>query len=383
MSDRVCIRGCTIRGLHYATCPDFGRSDGDCEGCAPVEARDGVLLCDRCYGRLRSKLETVPDLVGHLRSIADPLKAMQYDRVMVQGSGSDAAPAPVSADLIDAADDILHAIGAGSLEPGASSESAYRRAYFTIAYLLESFDTIANDRDAALEWWRLVMSAELPENPEYWTITRVLSRWPLEDRRTWAKQPCPECGLRSVKITPPRHRYARTWFACQSCGWKKTEKDDDGLWAAAFGQHVREGRRYEGSTNMDKTKTPQPKPSLIEVHDIDLGDAIKAGISYVLENTEAVEKVGTFGVPTAAIIGATPVLAEQFCDIAESIAKTARANYANGDLLAGGARLVAAAIRAAVRGDGGAVLDALAAELAAMPELTGDESTPEPTEAAA
>jgi hypothetical protein len=362
MSDRACVRGCQVEGVHYANCPDFGRTDGECRGCAPVEARDGVLLCDRCYGKLRRRLEVVPDLVAHLRSIADPLKAMQYDRPQIHGSGSAVAPAPVSADLIDAANDICHVIGCGRLEPGASSESAYKRAYWTVAYLLESFDQIANDAEAILEWWPLVMSASLPDQPDFWTITRALSRWPLEDRRTWAKQPCPECGLRTVKVSPPRHRYSRTWFACSSCSWRKTEKDDDGLWAAAFGQYA---RSHDEGSNMQK----------IEVHDIDLGDAIKVGVQYVIENGDAVERVGAYGVPTAAIIGATPVLAEQFCEIAESIAKTAKANYVNGDLIAGGARLVAAAIRAAVQGDGTAVLDALAAELAAIPE--GGDTAPD------
>lgn len=358
MSDRPCIRGCTLPGVHFATCPDYANPAGECRGCAPVEARDGVLLCTRCYDRLRRRLEVAPDLVAHLRSTADPLKAAVYDRVRVQGTTSTEAPAPVAADLLDAADDIMHVIGGGKLAPGAASDAAYRQALDAVRFVLTGFDQIANDGKAILEWWRLVMSAELPEWPEFWTITRALSRWPLEDRRRWAKQPCPECGLRSVRVTPPRHRFARTWFACSSCGWRRTEVDDDGLWAAAFGQYAEADR--EGSNMGIKATT----------RDIDLGEAIKAGVQYVLDNKTAVERAGSFGVPAAAVIGALPAIAEQFAQLAENLAGFVRGNYENGDLMAGGARLVATAIRDAVEGDGAAALKALAEEPAATPEQT-------------
>ena len=357
MSDRACVRGCTQQGVHYATCVDFGRTDGDCRGCAPVDARNGVLLCDRCYGRLRRALELAPDVIAHLRSIADPLKATVYDRVLVNGSAPEGIPAPVAADLIDACSDIMHVIGGGKLAPGASSDAAYQQALDAVEFILLGFDQIANDADAVLEWWRLVMSSSLEAEGQgdFWTITRALLRWPLEERRRWAKQPCPECGMRAVKITPPRHRHARTWFACSSCGWRRNEKDDDGLWAAAFGLYAEAGQD-EGSTMGKGT---------LETRDLDMGEAIKAGVQYVLDNSAAVERAGTFGVPSAAVIGALPAVAEQFAQLADSLGDHVRKNYANGDLIAGGARLVATAIRDAVAGgNGAAALDALAAELA-------------------
>jgi len=349
MTDRVCVRGCTVQGVHYATCPDYGDPEGACRGCAPVAARDGVLLCERCYGKLLRRLEVAPDLVAHLRSIADPLKAAVYDRVMVGGSGSTEAPAPVAADLIDASADIMHALQGQPLVAGESSEGAYWKALDAVGYLTDHYDELANDEGAILEWWRLVMSGELAEHPDFWTITRALSRWPLEDRRTWAKQPCPECGLRSVKITPPRHRYARTWFACSGCGWRKTEKDDDGLWAALFGHHA-EPLNNEGNNDMAQNK--------LEPIDIDITAAIAAGVQHVLDHAALVEKIGGVGVPAAAIVGAVPALGEQFALVADDMAKQLRTNYQNGDLLAGGAKLVAAAIRAAVLG--GSVLEDLA-----------------------
>lgn len=348
MSERPCIRGCTVADLHYATCPDYGNPDGKCRGCVAVEARDGVLLCDRCYGRLRRRFEVVPDLIAHLRSLADPLKATRYDRVLVQGGGPTEAPAPVAADLLDACTDIMRIIGAGALPPGTPAARAYTRVMWTIGALLESFDYIANDAEAIEAWWPLMMSHELAEDPDVWTVGRALARWPLEDRKKWAKQPCPECGLRAVKITPPRHRLARTWFVCESCGWRKTEKDDDGLWAAAFGQYAEAGR--EGS-NMEKLGVP----------DLDLTEAIRAGVQYVIENADSAKRAGAYGLPAAAIVGAVPALAEQFATLADNLAAFVRGHYQNGDLMAGGARLVATAIRDAVKdGDGTAILALLA-----------------------
>lgn len=86
----------------------------------------------------------------------------------------------------------------------------------------------------------------------------------------------------------------------------------------------------------------------IEAASIDLSGAITDGIGYVLDHQEAVERIGPFGVPTAAIVGAMPSVAEQFALIADQIAEAVRRDYKNGDLLAGGARLVASAIRASV-----------------------------------
>jgi predicted RNA-binding Zn-ribbon protein involved in translation (DUF1610 family) len=305
-----------------------------------VSARQGALICDRCYGRLRRTLEAIPDLVGHLRSIADPLKAQVYDRVLVQGSAPEVAPAPVAADLLDALHDIMQTIGAGQLVPGASADVAYDQALGAVSFLLEQYDVLVNDYDAVVDWWEVVMSPSRPDAPEFWTVARALGRWPMEDRRRWAKEPCPECGLRSVKITPPRHRKAHAWFACSSCGWRKNDEDDDGLWAAAFGQYAEpDGER---STDM--------APTSLEPKDIDITAALKAGTEYVLAHAEQVERAGTLGPFAAFLVGALPALAEEFAGIADQIGSEIRHKYSNGVLIAGGAQLTAKAIRAAVQG---------------------------------
>ena len=72
------------------------------------------------------------------------------------------------------------------------------------------------------------------------------------------------------------------------------------------------------------------------------------------------------------------MIAEQFAHVADDVAKHVRDTYENGVLIAGGARLVAAALRAAVTG--GAILDDLAA---AMNEPEQAETGTDETEAAA
>lgn len=115
MADRVCIRGCTQRGVHYASCAWNGIEDGvapsvaslpnvppRCWGCAPRECRDGSLICGRCFGRMRALLADGPDLLGRVRSLADPMKATPTDKAPGGRSSTVEAPAPVDADLLDA-----------------------------------------------------------------------------------------------------------------------------------------------------------------------------------------------------------------------------------------------------------------------------------------
>jgi hypothetical protein len=102
--DRFCSRGCTRPGVHYATCA-YSRPAYEgafpCTGCAPQPCRDGSLICDRCYGRMRALFNDIFDLQGRLHALADPMKAKVTDRVPVQASVSE-PPAPVPADLLDA-----------------------------------------------------------------------------------------------------------------------------------------------------------------------------------------------------------------------------------------------------------------------------------------
>lgn len=100
-SDRDCLRGCVVDGVHFATCPSYGIEGGDCPGCKPVPAADGALICDRCIRRLRGLLRDTPDLLGRMRSLADPARAAVFDRPRVASTGSKPF-APLDDDLADA-----------------------------------------------------------------------------------------------------------------------------------------------------------------------------------------------------------------------------------------------------------------------------------------
>lgn len=251
MSERPCIRGCTQKGEHFAACASYGKDDGDCRGCVPVAARDGALICERCYRRLRRHLEDAADLVGHLRSMADPMKAAVYDKVMVSASKPE-APAPVAADLVDAADHIVrtlrawalfvqfgegHPWRAQGLEAGIDAESAFEDANGCAEVILEELDRLANDSHQIPALCEGVLDMHGRE-PAYWTIADALARYPLNDRPRWAMAPCPSCDLKTVRVIPPRRRGQSFRYLCRECGWEANDRDDDGLWGDVFAEHV-------------------------------------------------------------------------------------------------------------------------------------------------
>lgn len=123
MSDRVCIRGCVQRRVHYATCAWYGieeklapavaelpNAPKRCWGCAPKPARDHALICDGCFYRLRTLVRDADDLMGRLRSLADPMKATPTDRAPGSRAAAVEPPAPLDADLADAMGDIAHTL---------------------------------------------------------------------------------------------------------------------------------------------------------------------------------------------------------------------------------------------------------------------------------
>lgn len=253
MTDRTCARGCMARDVHYAACPSW-TAEADCWGCVPVEAMPGAVVCERCYRRLRKHIDEAPDLVAHLRSIADPTKAVVFDRIRVQSSRPD-LPAPVAADLIDAADDIMRALRkwalrvqfgpfhpwrAQGLEAGIDAADAYDDARGCADVILGSFDELAaNDLDvSALGAAFLDRSTE--REPSTWTVADALTRWSLEEHPRTAKEPCPECSQRRVRVSPPRRRGQAIRYACLGCGWLADSNDDDGLWADAFSEELPE-----------------------------------------------------------------------------------------------------------------------------------------------
>lgn len=234
MSERACSQGCTRRGQHYAACPAYGAIDSDeCSGCVAEDARDGALVCAACYGRLRRRLEVVPDLIAHIREMQHTLRAKPIggDR---QGTRVHAA-APVSPDMLDASRDIAEAFTV-TLNASMSAGELRAAMHGGVGAVLASFDEIANDAEAFAQWWHVVMPTTIPEAPDYWTVTRALVRWPLEDKRwRWGANGCPDCDLRTVKVYPPMSAGAREWYECAHCDFSANDQDEDGLWRLHLG----------------------------------------------------------------------------------------------------------------------------------------------------
>jgi hypothetical protein len=250
MSDRYCIRGCAKRGEHYATCDRHGEDyegTNPCTGCAQVDARDGVLICERCYRTLRRHLEDAADIVGHLRSIADPTKAAVFDRMRVQSSSIE-IPAPVAADLIDASNDITVTLnmwanhvagedrpGAG-LAAGAMADAAHDVVRLAADVILDELDSLANDShqiEALCDGVMIVNGGA----PDVWTVADASVRWPLEDSPRWAQAACPECDLMAVRVQPGRNGHpSRYRCTTADCDWEANSNDDGGLWASVFAE---------------------------------------------------------------------------------------------------------------------------------------------------
>lgn len=265
--ERACIRGCTQRDQHYATCADYGREDGTCKGCAPRVARDGSLLCGRCFGRLRRNLDQAPDLLGLLRTRADPMKAQLYDKVMVSGSLHEITSAPVQVDVVDAGDEIIRGLrewarfavtgehrASRGLWPGQSAADAFDDAEAAASEILQRLPELANDSHQIGALCAFVIDQWLPGEEHYdldergWTIARALQRWPLADRAWWAAQPCPYCDLRAIRVTPPRIMPGVQTYHCHGCGWERDDNDTDADWPAMF----------------SKTTSKTPAPTLEE-----------------------------------------------------------------------------------------------------------------------
>lgn len=66
------------RGEHYAACPSAFGDDDQCRGCVQRGAIGDSLICGRCYQRLRGLIAATPEMLAHLRSLTDPLKAAVY-----------------------------------------------------------------------------------------------------------------------------------------------------------------------------------------------------------------------------------------------------------------------------------------------------------------
>lgn len=249
-SKRPCVRGCMTE--HFSSCPSFGTStDSSCKGCAPAMARDGMLICDRCYRAMRRLIDDAPDLIAHLRSIADPTRARVYDRVLVQSSQPE-LPAPVDASILDASNDVavtLRIWEARILHPNADTrryhlaagiegDVAADVARWDADVILAGLDLIANDKRQVLALADALLTRSTSPSPDFWSIADVATRWPIDDRPRWAEAPCPACDLMTVRVVPSRRRGGRTRYICRECQWEADDLDDGGLWAIAFAEAV-------------------------------------------------------------------------------------------------------------------------------------------------
>lgn len=208
MSERSCVLGCTVPDVHYATCDWYGVekrlvpvkaelpiAPEACNGCAPASARDGVLICDRCYRRMRGHLENAADLVGRMRSLADSRRATVYDSVRVSSGMLAESPAPTPADLIDASEDVMRSLRAwavfvdprsglvGGMPAGAGALAAYDYARSCANVILGDFDRIANNADDVQQLAEAVLTRHPVDDDgvrPFWSIVDAVSRYHLE-----------------------------------------------------------------------------------------------------------------------------------------------------------------------------------------------------------
>lgn len=176
-SERICLRGCTQRRVHWANCPDYGLpddADRTCDGCVPKECRDGSLICSSCYGYISRLLGEVPDLLGRLHSLADPLKATPTDNLRTGSRGILEAQPPVPVDLLDAIESIQAVYG--FYTSWGSDLTKHANDVEEITYLLEMVIT----RHPASDGVRLV-----------WSVQDAVDQWGVE-RRTRGEQPWTE-----------------------------------------------------------------------------------------------------------------------------------------------------------------------------------------------
>lgn len=204
MSDRVCIRGCLQRGVHYATCPWYGLTEetaptavampNRCRGCAPKPARDRALICDTCFYRLRTLVRDSGDLYGRLRSLADPMKATPTDKAPGGRSQQVEPLAPVDADLLDALNDVGHTLNDWDRH--------------TDYQLEQALPDLVNDVEhvSALSVGFLDRTPLVDGIRHFWSVQDAVDKWGVE-RRTKGEEPWqPEPDSAEVAFARPEWR---------------------------------------------------------------------------------------------------------------------------------------------------------------------------------
>lgn len=169
-SERICLRGCKQRDIHWANCPDYGLpedAERSCKGCVPRECRDGALICSSCFYRMDRLLADTPDLLGRLRSLADPLKATPTDNLRTGSRGNPEAQPPVPVDLLDAIASVETVYG--FYQSWGSDLAALANDVEDITYLA----SMVLDRHPAVDGVRWV-----------WSIQDAVDQWGVERRTT-------------------------------------------------------------------------------------------------------------------------------------------------------------------------------------------------------
>ncbi|MEJ1087041.1 helix-turn-helix domain-containing protein [Microbacterium sp. Mu-80] len=235
--DGVCVLGCTLRGVHFATCAWYGVDDNvapavaalpnapaRCRGCAPSPAHTGSVICSRCFGRMRGMLRDAPDMVGRLRSLSDPTKAMQVAPVKVSSRPVEAV-APVGPDLLDAADAILanlrdwaHAVPSPWPLPwharfsGMSAVSAYLLAKEYAGAIIDQLEQLTADPARVVDLAEAVIVVHPEDGGERpaWSIADAAYRWGVERRDRHVHPDVDAEPDREISAQPVREWYDPT-----------------------------------------------------------------------------------------------------------------------------------------------------------------------------
>jgi predicted RNA-binding Zn-ribbon protein involved in translation (DUF1610 family) len=160
-------------------------------------------------------------------------------------------PAPVEASLIDAADDVMRTLRtwamyaedgqvrhvARGLPAGVATDDAYADARDCADLIIDHLDEFVNNERLVQQLGAGFLDrftpAEPGDEPGFWSVATVAARWPLADSPRWADRPCPDCDMRTVRVTPARGSGVAS-YECVGCGWEANDTDDGGLWAEAF-----------------------------------------------------------------------------------------------------------------------------------------------------
>lgn len=204
-----CVLGCAQQGVHFAGCMvyDGKHYDFPCEGCAGEPTVGGTLVCSKCRGRFRYVLGQAADLIGRMRSLIDPTSAIVYeDRARRTGSASPEAPAPASADLIDASDALQKGLWRWSPSggwPRSDAADAFDDAEAAAAGILAHLDEWLADEDDVYSLHSLLLERHPVDDDGVraaWSVQDALDKWGAERH----EQPAEEAVTASRALRPGR-----------------------------------------------------------------------------------------------------------------------------------------------------------------------------------